>query len=34
MSPQPHEGPAEEGLSSSFLRIVHDPEQVEGLRPS
>ena len=32
MSPQPHEGPAEEGLSSSFLRIVHDPEQVEGLR--
>jgi hypothetical protein len=32
MSPQPHEGPADEGLSSSFLRIVHDPEQVEGLR--
>ena len=32
MSPRPHEGPAEEGLSSSFLRFVHDPEQVECLK--
>ena len=32
MSPRPHEGPAEEGLSSSFLRVVHDPERVECLR--
>jgi hypothetical protein len=32
MSPRPHEGPAEEGLSSSLLQIVHDPEHVERLR--
>jgi hypothetical protein len=32
MSPRPHDGPAEEGLSSSFLGIVQDPAQVEGLR--
>jgi hypothetical protein len=32
MSPRPHDGPAEEGLSSSFLRVVHDPERVESLR--
>jgi hypothetical protein len=32
MSPRPHEGPAEEGLSSSLLRIVHEAERVERLR--
>jgi hypothetical protein len=32
MSPRPHEGPAEEGLSSSFLPIVQDREKVECLR--
>jgi hypothetical protein len=32
MSPRPHEGPAEEGLSSSLLRVVHDPQRVECLR--
>jgi hypothetical protein len=32
MSPRPHEGPAEEGLSSSFLGVVHDPERVDSLR--
>ncbi len=32
MSPRPHDGPAEEGLSSAFLRIIRDPEQVEALR--
>jgi hypothetical protein len=32
MSPRPHEGPAEEGLSSSLLQIVHDPERVDRLR--
>src|SRR4051794_39610109 len=34
MSPRPHEGPAEEGLSSSLLQIVHDPERVDRLRDS
>ncbi len=29
MSPQPHDGPAEEGLSSSTLRSDDDPEQIE-----
>src|SRR5262249_5336394 len=32
MSPRPHEGPAEEGLSSSLLQIVHEPERVDRLR--
>jgi hypothetical protein len=32
MSPRPHEGPAEEGLSSSLLQIVHEAERVERLR--
>src|SRR5262249_40016880 len=32
MSPRPHEGPAEEGLSSSLLPIVHEAERVERLR--
>src|SRR5262249_50972723 len=32
MSARPHEGPAEEGLSSSLLQIVHDPERVDRLR--
>ncbi len=32
MSPRPHEGPAEEGLSSSLLRIVQEPERVQCLR--
>jgi hypothetical protein len=32
MSPQPHEGPAEEGLSSSMLPVVSRPEQIECLR--
>lgn len=32
MSPRPHEGPAEGGLSSSLLQIVHDGERVDHLR--
>ena len=32
MSPRPHDGPAEEGLSSSLLPIVQDEEQVDRLR--
>ncbi len=32
MSPRPHDGPAEEGLSSSLLQIVHDPVRVDRLR--
>lgn len=32
MSPRPHDGTAEEGLSSSLLQIVHDPRRVEHLR--
>src|SRR5262245_55838204 len=32
MSPRPHEGPAEDGLSSSLLGIVHDPDQLARLR--
>ncbi len=32
MSPRPHEGTAEEGLSSSLLEIVHDPARLERLR--
>jgi hypothetical protein len=32
MSPRPHDGPAEEGLSSSFLGLVQDPERVESIR--
>lgn len=32
MSPRPHEGPAEEGLSSSLLQIAHDPERLDRLR--
>ena len=32
MSPRPHDGPAEEGLSSSLLPIVQKEEQVARLR--
>lgn len=32
MSPQPHQGLAEDELSSSILRLVDDPERVECLR--
>jgi hypothetical protein len=32
MSPQPHDGPAEEGHSTSTLRAVEDPKRVESLR--
>jgi hypothetical protein len=32
MSPQPHDGAAEERLSSSILRLVDDPERIESLR--
>lgn len=32
MSPRPHDGTAEEGLSSSLLQIVHDTKKVERLR--
>jgi len=32
MSPQPHEGPAEEGLSTSILRLIDNPERIEHLR--
>jgi signal transduction histidine kinase len=32
MSPRPHEGTAEEGLSSSLFQLVHEPEQLECLR--
>src|SRR5262249_3129067 len=33
MSPQPHEGPAEEGLSSAILRLAGDPDRIDQLRP-
>jgi hypothetical protein len=32
MSPQPHEGPAEEGLSDSLLRLVADSDRLDQLR--
>jgi hypothetical protein len=32
MSPQPQEGPAEGGLSSSVLPLVDDPERIDRLR--
>ncbi len=32
MSPRPHEGTAEEGLSSSLLQVVYEPERLDCLR--
>lgn len=32
MSPRPHDGPADEGLSAAFLRLVQDRRKVEALR--
>jgi hypothetical protein len=32
MSPQPHQGVAEDELSCSILRLVDDPERIENLR--
>jgi hypothetical protein len=32
MSPRPHDGTAEEGLSSSLLQVVNDPERLDRLR--
>jgi hypothetical protein len=32
MSPQPHDGPAEGGVSTSLLRTVNDPQRIESLR--
>ena len=32
MSPRPHDGPADEGLSAAFLRLVQDRRKVESLR--
>jgi hypothetical protein len=32
MSPQPHEGPAEDGLSRSILPVVHHQERIDSLR--
>ncbi len=32
MSPRPHDGPAEEGLSAAFLGIVQDDRKVAALR--
>jgi hypothetical protein len=32
MLPRPHDGTAKEGLSSSLLQVVHEPEQLDRLR--
>jgi hypothetical protein len=32
MTPQPHEGPAEEGLSCSVLRLLDHPDQIDQVR--
>ncbi|MHB1556928.1 MAG: ATP-binding protein [Isosphaeraceae bacterium] len=32
MSPRPHDGPADDGLSAAFLRLVQDRRKVEAIR--